>query len=50
MVGNDPKNDFATGATGLRTCYVGRRPARRAWWRGSLEELARELPRLVEHG
>ena len=50
MVGNDPKNDFATGATGLRTCYVGRRPTRRAWWRGSLEELARELPRLVERG
>lgn len=50
MVGNDPKNDFAAGGLGLRTCYVGRKAVKKAWWNGDLESLSKELPRLIELG
>lgn len=47
MVGNDATRDFARPDCGLRTAYVGHARPKRAVWRGSLAELARELPELV---
>lgn len=49
MVGNDPKNDFASDGLPLRTCYVGRGRTPRAYWSGDMVGLAAALPFLVEH-
>lgn len=47
MVGNDASRDFPRPDCGLRTAYVGHGRPARAVWRGSIAELARELPELV---
>ena len=47
MVGNDIKRDFARPDCGLRTAYVGHARPKGAVWRGSVADLARELPDLV---
>ncbi len=47
MVGNDSLRDFPRPECGLRTAYVGHARPRRAVWRGTMADLARELPRLV---
>lgn len=48
MVGNDARRDIVRSDCGLRTAYVGHARPRDAYWRGSMEELARELPSIVE--
>lgn len=47
MVGNDAVRDIVRPDCGLRTAYVGHARPRDAVWRGPMERLARELPRLV---
>ena len=47
MVGNDSTRDFARPECGLRTAYVGHARPKKAVWRGSMEELARQLPVLL---
>ena len=47
MVGNDAVRDLPRADCGLRTAYVGHARPKRAVWRGSMAELARELPDLV---
>lgn len=47
MVGNDATRDFPRPDCGLRTAYVGHGRPKRAIWRGSMADLARELPELV---
>ena len=47
MVGNDAVRDLPRADCGLRIAYVGHARPKRAVWRGSMAELARELPDLV---
>ncbi|MBM6775416.1 HAD family hydrolase [Olsenella profusa] len=47
MVGNDAVRDLPRADCGLRTAYVGHARPRSAVWRGSMAELARQLPDLV---
>ena len=47
MVGNDAVRDLPRADCGLRTAYVGHARPKRAVWRGSMAELARELPDLI---
>ena len=47
MVGNDAVRDLPRADCGLRTAYVGHARPKRAVWRGSMAELARQLPDLV---
>lgn len=48
MVGNDARRDIVRPDCGLRTAYVGHARPRDAVWRGSMAQLASELPELVE--
>ena len=50
MVGDDRQLDLAAADIGMRTFYVGDDPEAVSDWRGSLHDLARLLPRLVEEG
>jgi FMN phosphatase YigB (HAD superfamily) len=51
MVGNDRRRDFARPSCGLATAYVGHAPRAlvpHAFWAGSMLELSRDLPRVVD--
>ena len=48
MVGNDAWRDFPTPDIGIEVAYVGRRRPKRAYWRGDMTLLAKELPSIVE--
>lgn len=48
MVGNDARRDFAHPECGLRTIFVGHARPARAVWSGPIEDLAAELPRIVD--
>lgn len=48
MVGDDRQLDLSAADIGMRTFYVGDDPAAVSDWRGSLQDLAQLLPRLVE--
>ena len=48
MVGNDPKRDFPSPDLGLKTAYVGNGSPERAFWRGSMEDLAKRFDEVVE--
>ncbi|MCH3943538.1 MAG: HAD family hydrolase [Atopobiaceae bacterium] len=48
MVGNDASRDFPRPDCGLVTAYVGHARPKRATWRGSMRNLAIDLPYLVE--
>ena len=50
MVGNDPRNDFASDGLPLRTCYVGHGHPAQALWSGDMVGLTAVLPFLVERG
>jgi HAD superfamily hydrolase (TIGR01509 family) len=47
MVGDDPVLDLAAADVGMKTFYVGPRMQVTADWRGSLDDLADLLPRIV---
>jgi FMN phosphatase YigB (HAD superfamily) len=48
MVGNDAARDFPRPDIGMSTAYVGHGWPRRAVWRGSIGELGRRLPEIVD--
>lgn len=48
MVGNDTRRDFARPSCGLRTAYVGHAHPSKAIWSGTMLELSRELPRIID--
>jgi FMN phosphatase YigB (HAD superfamily) len=50
MVGDDRQLDLAASDIGIRTFYVGKDRKAVSDWRGTLEDLARLLPRLIREG
>jgi FMN phosphatase YigB (HAD superfamily) len=48
MVGNDAARDLPRPACGMATAYVGHGWPRRAYWRGDMTRLARDLPFIVD--